>query len=122
LIAAQAALVLVLCVLLYVGLLQPNSPSPLSTGSVPGGPRAETPRHHTHNGSSANGNQLPGPNQTASSPGAHGNGGGNAPLIPGSPPPQAGPPGGPPGPGGDQYSSTVTALKAKLGLVSAGVP
>lgn len=116
LIAAQAALVLVLCILLYIVLLQPNAPSPLSTGSLPGGPNAGT-HNHTGHGTSVNNNQLPGPYQTASSPGS-GNGGGGTPLIV-SPPI---PPSGPPSPGGDQYSSAVTALKAKLGLAPAGVP
>ena len=116
LIAAQAALVLALCVLLYIGLLQPNAPSPLSTGSVPGGPNAGT-QNHTPRRPSHNNNQLPGPHQTASSPGS-GNRGGGTPLI--VRPPIS--PSAPPSPGGDQYSSTVTALKAKLGLAAAGVP
>ena len=110
LVAAQAALVLALSILLYIVLLQPNAQSPLSTGSVPGGPNAGT-QNHTPSRPSLNNNQPPGDgSHTASSPGS-GNGGGGTPLIVR-----------PRSPAGDQYSSTVTALKRKLGLAASRVP
>lgn len=122
LIAAQAALVLLLCVLLYVGLLRPNSLSPLNGAGVPGGPNANTRGHHGgSNGPS--GPSLPGDHQTASTGngGGHGNqGGGPAPFTPETPSGNPNPPSN--NPGGDQYQSTVASLQAKLRDTSAKAP
>jgi hypothetical protein len=110
LIAAQTALVVLLSALLYIGLLKPSTPSPLSTGTVPGGP------HAGNESAAGNNNPLQGPGQTATSPNA-GNGGGTPPTVNRPPPARE-----PTSPGGDQYSSTVTALNAKLGVAAAGIP
>jgi hypothetical protein len=117
LIAAQSAVVMILCILLYIGLLQPTSPTPLNEGSVPG----HTIQNPGGNGQNDNGN-TPGGNQNSSS-GGPGNGsspppgGGGGTVLPTPAPPQPGPPsGGGQGPGGDEYASTVASLKAELGL------
>lgn len=131
LIAAQAVLVLGLCALLYVGLLRPTAPSPLSGVKAPGAPAARNPAHRHHRGSPglANRKPLPAGGQTASSGG--GGGAGN-PAVPGSPAAPGTPggntqgPGTPggntQGPGGDQYLSSVISLKSKLGLIRAKSP
>lgn len=122
-IAAQATLVLLLSMLLYLGLLQPDAPSPLNEGSVPGSPPpANVPGNHNHGPSNNENDNPPGPGQTAST-GQSNQSGAIQPFVPqpGTGPP-ADIPSGSPGPNDDQYTNSVASLRAKLGLATSSGP
>jgi hypothetical protein len=125
LIAAQVVVVAGLCVALYIAFLRPSSSEPLSGAGVPGQPRADvtsrgiwrhTKPHGGHRARRGSGNYGPAaPSGTGASsssqPLTSPQGAIETPSGPGAqnPPPAN-------NPGGSQYSSSVSALQAKLGL------